>query len=109
MDREDGGLGDLNFPLLSDKDMSICRSYAVLDERTGIPFRGLFIIDGTQTLRQIMVNDLPIGRSVDEVLRLVQALQFHEQNGEVCPINWKPGDRTIKPDPRGSLEYFQSN
>lgn len=108
-DRKKGGLGDLSYPLLSDKSMNIARSYGVLDEDTGIPFRGLFIIDRNQILRQIIVNDLPIGRSVDEALRLVQAIQFHELNGDVCPVNWKPGSKTIVPNPIASLEFFKSN
>lgn len=107
-DRKQGGIGDLNYPLLADKNMSIARSYGVLDEDTGVPFRGLFIIDRNQNLRQIIVNDLPIGRSVDEALRLVQALQFHETNGEVCPVNWRPGSKTIVPDPNRSKEFFNS-
>lgn len=74
-DRKNGGLGKLNYPLLADKNMSIARNYGVLNEESGIPFRGLFIIDRNQNLRQITVNDLPVGRSVDETLRLVQAFQ----------------------------------
>lgn len=107
-DRKNGGLGNINYHLLSDKTMNIARSYGVLDEDTGVPFRGLFIIDPNQNLRQIIVNDLPIGRSVDETLRLVQAIQSHEKNGEVCPVNWKPGSKTIVPEPQRSLEFFKS-
>lgn len=68
---------------------------------------GLFIIDKKGNLRQITVNDLPVGRSVDEALRLVQAFQFVEQHGEVCPANWKPGAVSMKADPEGSKDYFQ--
>lgn len=75
---------------------------------TGVPFRGLFIIDGKGNLRQITINDLPVGRSVDEALRLVQAFQFTDEHGEVCPAGWKPGATTIKPDPAGSKRYFQN-
>lgn len=75
----------------------------------GIAFRGLFIIDDKGLLRQITVNDLPVGRSVDETLRLVQAFQFTDRHGEVCPAGWKPGDSTMKPDPKGSKSYFQRN
>lgn len=107
-DRKKGGIGELNYPLLSDKNMSIARSYGVLDEDTGVPSRGLFIIDRNQNLRQIIVNDLPIGRSVDETLRLVQALQFTDTNGNVCPVNWTRGSRTIVPDPTASLEFFKT-
>lgn len=75
----------------------------------GIAFRGLFIIDDKGNLRQITVNDLPVGRSVDETLRLVQAFQFTDKHGEVCPAGWKPGSSTMKPDPKGSLSYFQKH
>ena len=73
----------MSIPFLADKSMNISRDYGVLDEATGIPFRGLFIIDKQQNLRQITINDLPVGRSVDEVLRLVQAFQFTDEHGEV--------------------------
>lgn len=89
--RKQGGLGELNIPLLADKSTKISRAYEVLDEETGIPFRGLYIIDAKQKLRQITVNDLPVGRSVDETLRLVQAFQYTDVHGEVCPAGWKPG------------------
>lgn len=80
--RKQGGLGELNIPLLADKSMKIARDYEVLDEESGIPFRGLYIIDGKGTLRQVTVNDLPVGRSVDETLRLVQAFQYTDVHGE---------------------------
>lgn len=104
--RKQGGLGELDIPLLADKSMKIARDYGVLNEETGIPFRGLFIIDKKQNLRQITVNDLPVGRSVDETLRLVQAFQFTDEHGEVCPANWKPGQKTMVADPKKSKEYF---
>ncbi|CAD7094103.1 unnamed protein product [Hermetia illucens] len=108
--RKQGGLGKLDVPLLADKSMSISRNYGVLDEDSGVPFRGLFIIDNTpeQKLRQITVNDLPVGRSVDETLRLVQAFQFTDEHGEVCPANWKPGDKTMVADTNKSKEYFSA-
>ncbi|CAL1680163.1 unnamed protein product [Lasius platythorax] len=104
--RKQGGLGEMNIPLLADKSSKIARNYGVLDEDTGIPFRGLFIIDDKQILRQITINDLPVGRSVDETLRLVQAFQYTDTHGEVCPAGWKPGKTTMKPDVVGSQEYF---
>ncbi|XP_037300371.1 peroxiredoxin 1 isoform X1 [Manduca sexta] len=104
--RKQGGLGPMNIPILSDKSHSIARDYGVLNEETGIPFRGLFIIDDKQNLRQITVNDLPVGRSVEETLRLVQAFQFTDKHGEVCPANWQPGAKTIKPDTKAAQEYF---
>ncbi|XP_013181316.1 PREDICTED: peroxiredoxin 1 isoform X3 [Papilio xuthus] len=104
--RKQGGLGPMNIPILSDKSHSIARDYGVLNEETGVPFRGLFIIDDKQNLRQITVNDLPVGRSVDETLRLVQAFQYTDKYGEVCPANWQPGAKTIKPDTKAAQEYF---
>lgn len=104
--RKQGGLGELDIPLLADKSMKIARDYGVLDEDTGIPFRGLFIIDKKQNLRQMTINDLPVGRSVDETLRLVQAFQFTDEHGEVCPANWKPGHKTMVADPKKAKEYF---
>ena len=80
--RREGGLGTMNIPLLADKNGVIARSYGIYKEDEGIPFRGLFIIDGKQNLRQITVNDLPVGRSVDETLRLVQAFQYTDTYGE---------------------------
>nr|QHB15623.1 peroxiredoxin 1-like protein [Bemisia tabaci] len=98
----------MSIPLLADKSGKIAREYGVLNEETGIPYRGLFIIDGKGNLRQITINDLPVGRSVDETLRLVQAFQYTDIHGEVCPAGWKPGSKTMKPDPKGSQEYFKS-
>ncbi|XP_076395250.1 peroxiredoxin 2 isoform X1 [Megachile rotundata] len=105
--RKQGGLGEMNIPLLADKSTKIARDYGVLDEETGVPFRGLFIIDDKQHLRQVTINDLPVGRSVDETLRLVQAFQYTDKHGEVCPAGWKPGKKTMKPDVVGSKEYFK--
>ncbi|KAG7304608.1 C-terminal domain of 1-Cys peroxiredoxin [Plutella xylostella] len=104
--RKQGGLGPMNIPIIADKSHRIARDYGVLDEESGVPFRGLFIIDGKQNLRQITVNDLPVGRSVEETLRLVQAFKFTDEHGEVCPANWRPGSKTIKPDSKAAQEYF---
>ncbi|XP_041098014.1 peroxiredoxin-2 [Polyodon spathula] len=104
--RKQGGLGPLKIPLLADLSQSISRDYGVLKEDEGIAYRGLFVIDDKGILRQITVNDLPVGRSVDETLRLVQAFQFSDQHGEVCPAGWKPGSDTITPDVEKSKQYF---
>jgi len=104
--RKQGGLGSMKIPLLADKNMEISKKYGVLKEDDGVAFRGLFIIDDKGNLRQITINDLPVGRSVDETLRLVQAFQFTDKHGEVCPAGWKPGKDTMKPDPKGSQSYF---
>ncbi|XP_029640069.1 peroxiredoxin-2 [Octopus sinensis] len=105
--RKQGGLGEMKIPLLADKTHKIASDYGCLKEDEGISFRGLFIIDEKGVLRQITINDLPVGRSVDETLRLVQAFQFTDKHGEVCPVGWKPGSNTMKPDPKGSKEYFK--
>ncbi|KAI9273590.1 thioredoxin-like protein [Sporodiniella umbellata] len=106
--RKQGGLGEMNIPLLADKTKLIAKSYGVLIEGEGIALRGLFIIDPKGIVRQITINDLPVGRSVDEVLRLVEAFQFTDQHGEVCPANWTAGGKTIKPSVKDSKEYFGS-
>ncbi|KAI5844683.1 thioredoxin-like protein [Tricharina praecox] len=104
--RKDGGLGKVDIPLLSDKNHKISRAYGVLIEEEGIALRGLFIIDPKGVVRQITINDLPVGRSVDETMRLIDAFQFTEKYGEVCPANWSQGGETIKADPKNSKEYF---
>lgn len=104
--KKQGGLGTMKIPLVSDTKRVIAKDYGVLKEDEGIAYRGLFIIDEKGILRQITINDLPVGRSVDETLRLVQAFQFTDKHGEVCPAGWKPGSDTIKPDVQKSKEYF---
>jgi len=104
--RNEGGLGDIQFPMLADLNKKIAEDYGVLLD-AGISLRGLFLIDKEGVVRHQLVNDLPLGRSVDEALRLIDALQFFEENGEVCPANWKKGDLTIKPSPADSQEYFK--
>merc|ERR1712133_257947 len=93
-------------PLLADKSMAISKAYGVLKEDEGLSFRGLFIIDGRGVLRQITVNDLPVGRDVDEVLRLVQAFKFTDEHGEVCPAGWRKGKKTMKPTKEGVSNYL---
>ncbi|WP_411023111.1 peroxiredoxin, partial [Salmonella sp. s51228] len=105
--RKEGGLGHVDFPLLSDLSRQISKDYGVLLEGKGYSLRGLFIIDKLGILRQITMNDLPVGRSVDETIRLVQAFQYTDQHGEVCPAGWKPGEETIVPSPGGKMDYFK--
>ncbi|KAF5399371.1 Thioredoxin-dependent peroxide mitochondrial [Paragonimus heterotremus] len=104
--RKDGGLGGLRYPLLSDYKKNVARDYGILLDQPGVALRGLFIINPEGIVRQITINDLPVGRSIDEVIRLVKAFQFTDQHGEVCPANWDSGTPTIKPDVKGSKEYF---
>ncbi|KAF8307703.1 peroxiredoxin [Clavulina sp. PMI_390] len=109
LSRKEGGVGpDLKLPLIADPSHKISRDYGVLLEDEGIALRGLFIIDPKGTLRQMTINDLSVGRSVDETIRLVKALQFTDKHGEVCPVNWQEGGDTIKPDPKESLDYFSA-
>lgn len=105
--RTEGGLGQINYPLIADLNKEIGRAYDVLLP-AGISLRGLFLIDKGGVVRHQVVNDLPLGRSVDEALRVVKALQHFEQHGEVCPANWQEGARTIKPTPSASKEFFSA-
>ncbi|KAJ3063749.1 Peroxiredoxin-2 [Quaeritorhiza haematococci] len=105
--REKGGLGEMKIPLLADVTKKIAKDYGVLFEEEGIAFRGTFIIDPKQNVRVVQINDLPIGRNVDEVLRLVEAVQFTDTNGDqVCPIGWKKGSKTITANLKDSKDFF---
>ncbi len=103
--RSKGGVGQLRYPLVSDLDKSIARNYGVLLEKQGIALRGLFIMDKEGILRHITINDLPLGRNMDEILRVIDAIQFNEKYGEVCPANWKNGEEGMKPDQSGLEAY----
>lgn len=103
--RDKGGLGKIEYPMVADLNKKIAEAYGVLLPG-GIALRGLFLIDKGGIVRHLVINDLPLGRSVDEALRMVEALQYFETNGEVCPANWKKGDLTIKPNLKDSKEYF---
>jgi len=107
--RKDGGLGELDIPLMSDLDKKISSDYGVLLDG-GVSLRGTFIIDGKSILRHIGMNDLPVGRNVDEVYRLVQGYQYADSHGEVCPASWKPGDATMVPnhDDKKTQNYWQN-
>lgn len=105
--RNKGGIGPTEYPLIADLNKQISRDYDVLLEG-GIALRGLFLIDKEGVVRHQVVNDLPLGRSVDEALRIVKALQHFEQHGEVCPANWQEGARSINPDVEGSKEFFDA-
>ncbi|CAI5730351.1 unnamed protein product [Peronospora destructor] len=109
--RKKGGLGEMNIPLVADVTKDLCTKYQVMVEdgdEVGVAFRGLFIIDKEGILRQITINDLPIGRNVDEVLRLIEAFQFHEEHGDVCPANWKKGGQAMTANSKDSLKYFET-
>jgi len=105
MPRKQGGLGNMKIPLLADLNKSISKNYGVLLDEAGLALRGLFIIDPKGVVKQITINDLPVGRSVDETLRLIKAFQFVEKHGEVCPANWQPDAPTI--NPKKASDYFE--
>nr|QCI08723.1 2-Cys peroxiredoxin [Sphondylothamnion multifidum] len=108
MDRESGGIGDLTYPLVSDLNKKISESYNILTEE-GKSLRGLFIVDREGIIQHFLVNNLDVGRSVDETLRILQAIQYVQNNpDEVCPANWHPGSPTIVTKPNKSKEYFRS-
>ncbi len=103
--RNQGGIGEIKYPLVADLDKSIARKYGVLFNEA-VALRGLFLIDKQGIVRSAVINDLPLGRSVDEALRLVDALQFFEENGEVCPANWKKGEEGMVPTAAGVAKYL---
>jgi peroxiredoxin (alkyl hydroperoxide reductase subunit C) len=102
---DQGGIGQVKYPLVADLDKSISRDYGVLLDG-GISLRGLFLIDREGIIRHALVNDLPLGRNVGEALRMLDALQFTEEHGEVCPANWKEGEEAMKPTAEGVADYL---
>ena len=103
-----GGIGDIKYPLVSDITKNIARSYGVLIDES-VALRGLFLIDREGIVRHQVVNDLPLGRSEDEALRVLDALIFTEKYGEVCPANWHPGDEAIVPTPEGISNFLSKH
>ncbi|CCH43951.1 hypothetical protein BN7_3506 [Wickerhamomyces ciferrii] len=104
--RKDGGLGPVDIPLVADTNHTLSKDYGVLIEEEGVALRGIFLIDPKGNLRQSTINDLPVGRNVEETYRLLEAFQWTEEHGEVLPCNWQPGSATIKPGVEESKEYF---
>jgi peroxiredoxin (alkyl hydroperoxide reductase subunit C) len=105
---EDGGIGSIAYPLLADVNKEIAKAYGVLLD-PGMALRGTFLIDKAGNVRQETVNDLPLGRSVEETLRLVDALQHTEEHGEVCPAGWNKGKTAMKADPKGVATFLKEN
>lgn len=105
---DQGGIGVINFPLISDITKEIARDYGVLVD-DAVALRGTFLIDKSGVVRHATLNDLPLGRNVDETLRMIDALQYTEQNGEVCPAGWKKGDVAMKPTAAGVASYLKEN
>ncbi|MFO7982443.1 MAG: peroxiredoxin [Desulfuromonadales bacterium] len=105
---EDGGVGAIAYPLVADVKHEICRAYDVEFDEGGVAFRGSFLIDREGVVRHQVVNDLPLGRNVDEMLRMIDALQFTEKYGEVCPAGWNKGEEGMVPDKEGVSSYLKS-
>ena len=125
-DVNNGGIGNVQYPLLQDLDKSIARNYDVLvgandayvetsdsAENTtvggGVALRGSFLIDEDGVIRHAVLNDLPLGRNIDEMLRMIDALSYHQKHGEVCPAGWKDGDSAMKESPEGVADYLSNN
>jgi alkyl hydroperoxide reductase subunit AhpC len=110
--RAQGGLGNVRYTLVSDITKSIARDYGVLVDDggdAGLALRGTFVIDRKGNVRHANINDMPLGRNIDEPLRVIDAIEFNEKHGDVCPANWTPGGETMKADPEGSKEYFKKH
>lgn len=104
----DGGIGQVNYTLAADINHDICRAYDV-QSPGGMAYRGAFIIDKEGIVRSQTVNDLPLGRNFDEFIRVFEALQFHEEHGEVCPAGWSKGDKGMTASPEGVAAYLSEN
>jgi len=105
----EGGIGPVKYTLVADVKHSICQDYDVEHPEAGVAFRGSFLIDEEGNVRHQVVNDLPLGRNVDEMLRMVDALQFHQEHGEVCPAGWNKGDEGMTASPDGVAAYLADN
>ena len=106
---DDGGIGQVNYPLVADVRHSICKSYDVEHPEAGVAFRGSFLIDEDGMVRHQVVNDLPLGRNIDEMLRMVDALNFNQKHGEVCPAGWEEGKEGMKENAEGVAAYLSKN
>jgi peroxiredoxin (alkyl hydroperoxide reductase subunit C) len=105
----DGGIGPVKYTLVADTKHEICQAYDVEHPEAGVAFRGSFLIDEEGNVRHQVINDLPLGRDVDEMLRMVDALQFHQDHGEVCPAGWNKGDEGMTASPEGVASYLSDN
>jgi len=105
---EQGGIGQVQFPLVSDIKKSITQAYGI-EHPDGVALRGSFLIDKNGVVQHQVVNNLPLGRNIDEMLRMIDALQFYEEHGEVCPAGWQKGQKAMKESSEGVAEYLASN
>ncbi|AMF95172.1 peroxiredoxin C [Vibrio fluvialis] len=106
---ENGGIGEVQYPLVADVKHEICKAYDVEHPEAGVAFRGSFLIDEDGMVRHQVVNDLPLGRNIDEMLRMVDALNFHQTHGEVCPAQWEEGKAGMKDSPAGVAAYLSEH
>lgn len=104
-----GGIGQVGYTMVADVNHSIVKAFGVEHPEAGVAFRGSFLIDKTGVVRHQVVNDLPLGRNMDELVRMVEALQFHEEHGEVCPAGWNKGDKGMSASPEGVASYLSDN
>ena len=104
-----GGIGPVKFTMVADINHNICQSFGVEHPQAGVALRGAFVIDKQGVVRSQIVNDLPLGRNMGEIIRIIDALQFFEQNGEVCPANWNKGESGMKASPEGVAQYLAEN
>jgi peroxiredoxin (alkyl hydroperoxide reductase subunit C) len=105
----EGGIGDVGFNMISDLSHEISLKYGLLSENGRVSYRGTIFIDENGLVRHVSINDLMIGRNIDEIIRIIDAFKFFEKNGDVCPANWKPGDSGMEPSLRGVQDYMTSN
>jgi peroxiredoxin (alkyl hydroperoxide reductase subunit C) len=105
----DGGIGKVKYAMVADVKHEICQAYDVEHPEAGVAFRGSFLIDEEGVVRHQVVNDLPLGRNIDDMLRMVDALNFHEEHGEVCPAGWKSGEKGMVDSPEGVASYLSQN
>lgn len=105
--KKQGGIEGITYPLLADVNKQMSRDYGVLDESSGLAFRGVFILDKDNVVQSMTVNNMSLGRNVDELLRTIDALQFVEEHGQVCPANWNTGDKAMDANEQGVKEYFK--
>ncbi|WP_416398492.1 peroxiredoxin [Allohahella sp. A8] len=103
-----GGIGEVKYTMAADMNHDICKAYDV-ESSGGVAFRGAFMIDKNGIVRSQIINDLPIGRNMEEILRVFDAIEFHEEHGEVCPANWKKGDKGMDASPEGVASYLTEN
>lgn len=106
---EKGGIGKIKYPMVADTKKDIQRKYGVEHIELGVALRATFLIDKENIVRHQTINDLPLGRNINEIIRMVDALQFHEKNGEVCPAQWDIGKKGINPSPQGIASFLRDN